>query len=131
LQNLFWLLIAWVLLSTLWRKVRVYRVERLAARASASGDVRATADAIAALGDALRPDAFDAAVGRLWRGETRPLAVALVRLAAPTIGPAFVTQYWIREGLEHEPDAAGHHFDEAFLADIYAPPVPQPCTSYG
>ena len=131
MQYLFWLLIAWVLLAALWRKARVYAVERLAARALVDGDVRPVVEAVGSLGEALRPDAFDAAVGHLWRRGARPLAVALVRQCAPLIGPAFATQFWIREGLEHAPEAARDHFDDDFLEAIYEPPVRQACATYG
>lgn|GEM_PF-2608006 len=131
MQTFFWAFLALVIVSTLWRKWRVFNVGRAALTAARTGDVRPVAAAIAELGPTMRADGFDRAVTDLWRGGHRPLAVRVVRAAAEHVGPVFATQFWIRESLEHEPTLAEELFDADFMSAVYEPPVQQPCGSYG
>ncbi|PKN57505.1 MAG: hypothetical protein CVU56_10925 [Deltaproteobacteria bacterium HGW-Deltaproteobacteria-14] len=131
MQTFFWAFLGLVILSTLWRKYRVFSVGRLALTAARTGDVAPVADAIGDLAPTMRADGFDRAVTDLWRGGARPVAVRLIRAAAGHVGPAFTTQFWIRESLEQESDLANDLFDAPFLTAVYEPPVQQPCASYG
>ena len=131
MQTFFWAFIAMIMTATLWRKWRIFTVAQLAQAAARTGDVTLVARGIGELAPTLRADAFDRAVTDLWRSGARPLAVRLVRSAAQHVGPAFTTQFWIREGLEHEPALAGDLFDDDFMAAVYEPPVAQACGSYG
>lgn len=130
-QTFFWAFLALVILSTFWRKWRVFNVGRAALGAARTGDVAPVAAAIADLGPTMRADGFDRAVTDLWRAGHKPLAVRVIRAAAEVVGPTFTTQFWIRESLEHEPALAGELFDDFFMGAIYEPPVQQPCASYG
>ena len=78
-----------------------------------------------------QPNAYNVAIRSIWDAYQRPLACELVRELGSRHPSARITQYWIKQALEVEPEAARRILGEEFLNDVYRPEVARQCGSFG
>lgn len=122
-----WLLgLALVLAAWAWSRLRV--------------DVLALADTAARTGDASpvlhalrKSDAteYHRVMRRLWDGYHREVAVAVAMDLARRHQEAPVSQFWLKQYIQNEPEIASAHLDDAFMAAFFDPAVAAKCGSFG
>jgi len=116
-------LVAVLLIAVLWPSRRA----RLIARARKTRDIAPLVALLDATTASQRATAYNTVVKQVWDAYDRPLAAELVRAMARVERDAFITQYWIRQILEVEPELAEQSFDEDFLHSYYQPAIAAQC----
>jgi hypothetical protein len=106
-------------------------LDQVTAQTLASGDIGPLVAHIDQLPRGAQENAYNRAVVRIWDGYERPLAIAVIRAMAERLGETWIAQYWIRQALEVEPEAARDLLDERFLIEHYRPEVARQCGSFG
>ena len=99
--------------------------------AISTADVKPVAEHVDGVPLASRHTAFDQAMRNLWERYERGLAARLARATAKPIATALVTQYWIKQILEVEPDVGREVFDDGFLEEVYHPDIAARCGRFG
>lgn len=126
-----WLILATVAVAGVMLVLRQPATARLAERAITTGDLEPLVDHVAQEPESTRPTVFDQATRTLWDRFERPLAARFVRQSAEFVATATITQYWIRQMLEVEPDIANDTFDSGFLGQMYDPELAARCGKKG
>ena len=126
-----WIFIGLVTVAMLAARMRRSGINELTARTLSSGDIGPLVEHISRLPRAAQENAYNLAVVRIWDRFERPLAIEVIRAMAERIGETWIAQYWIRQALEVEPEAARELLDERFLIQHYRPEVAQKCGSFG
>ncbi len=106
-------------------------VTRLVDQAVAAKDPGCLVEHLATVPEPSRPTNFDQAVRGLWDIYERRLAARLVHGAADLVAGATITQYWIRQIMEVEPEVSKEVFDDPFLERLYRPEVAARCGKMG
>ena len=106
-------------------------IGRLVDRTLATGDPSDLVEHLSRQPETTRPTAFDQAVRNLWDRYERAMAARVVRAGAGLVAGASITQYWIRQILEVEPEVSRREFDDDFLETYYQPEVAARCGKMG
>lgn len=88
-------------------------------------------EALRLLRGAKQPDAYNRAIRRLWDAYERDLAAALVRKLAEHQPNERITQYWLDQVQQVEPELAQKMFEKGFLERYFRPEVAARCGSFG
>ncbi len=126
-----WTLAAIVVFAAIAWSRRAPSPASLARRVMKGADTSLVVMALSELPEAQRPTAFDQAVRTLWDAYRRGLAARVVHDGAPWVAAAPITQYWIRQVLEVEPEIAKEHFPDDFLKAMYDPDRAARCGKFG
>jgi hypothetical protein len=105
-------------------------LSRALKHARKTGEVADLAEVIATSPDKGQATRWDHAINSLWQGYSREAATLLV-VEAATRSDADIVQYWIGQILQVEPEFAGQHFSEDFLAEHFEPEVASRCGRKG
>jgi hypothetical protein len=103
----------------------------LARQAAESQDLAPILEAAAALSPTARSALFHDTISFLWRNWQRPLAARLVREYVSQCPDEKLCQYWLKQVLEVEPQAARDTFDQPFLTRFFRPEVAKSCGQGG
>lgn len=128
--------LAWVLLSVAalaawaWLAGRSDPV-RLADRAATTGDAGPLLARLHRVRAGEQPTEYHRVLKRLWDGYHREVGVAVAMDLATSHREAPVAQYWLKRFLDHEPEIAQRHLDDAFLEAFYDAGVAAKCGSFG
>lgn len=106
-------------------------VSKATAQARSSRDLSPLIALLESVPENRRATCYDQAVKQLWSAYERPLAAQLVRAMAPKTSADKISQYWIRQVLEVEPELARETFDDSFLSSFYVPEVAAQCGKVG
>lgn len=131
MTTIVWLLLGLIVAVVVLRGMAGTAFERRTRAAIAARDVAGLVAVINGRPAAAQPTALNQIVRRLWEAYERPLAARLVREMALGLGSASITQYWIKQVIEVEPQVADEVFDPDFLADHYRPDVARTCGAVG
>ena len=100
-------------------------------RAVEDKDEAAVITTISNLRESAQPDAFNHAIKRLWDDYERELAARLVRELASRHPRELISQYWLDQLQNVEPEIAKRVLDKQFIRDHYRPDVAARCGSFG
>jgi hypothetical protein len=106
-------------------------LDRLVARAVASGELGELQRSIEKRREGAQPAAYNYAIRRLWDAYHRELAARLARELARNFGTVPISQYWLQQVLQVEPAIASQQFDKEFLATYFVPEVAARCGKAG
>ena len=104
---------------------------RATSKAISSGDIAPLVKRIEGESDANRATCFNKVVKAMWNSYERPLAAAFIRAIGPLVAGAHITQYWLKQVIEIEPELAKETFDDEFLHSYYRPEVAAQCGKAG
>lgn len=130
MSSVAWIVAAAVLAWWAWTWLRPDPV-KLADRAVRTGRLDPVLAALHRVRPAGQATEYHRVLRRLWDGYHREEAVHVAKDLARLHREAPVAQYWLRQFLEHEPDIAKEHLDDAFLQVSYDPAVAAKCGSFG
>ena len=119
------------LVVLMWLARRGPSPAALAHKAAESQDLAPLLEAAAALPPAARSAFFHDAISYLWKNWQRPLAAHLAREYVSQCPDEKLCQYWLKQILEVEPQAARDAFDQAFLSRFFRPEVAKQCGGGG
>ena len=119
-----------VLALVVWRFMIPSLAGPLAA-ARKQGNISPIVEAIERLGVGARPTAYNHAIKQLWDSYERSLAIELVRELAERHSSALITQYWLKQVLEVEPQLAHEKMTQEFYRLHFQPEVAASCGPVG
>lgn len=124
-----WIIIGATLLLAVWTWGWI--ANRPLRDALAKGDAQQIIAAIDRRSTAQQIHTYHRTIRMLWDGYQRETAIAVIRGMATRHDAEKITQYWLHQAIEIEPQLSLAGLEDAFLADHYRPEVAATCGSYG
>lgn len=125
------LILAGIALLVIVARMMAPSVDRAVDRALETKQLDGLEEALRLVRPSRQPDAYNRAIRRLWDAYERELAAALVRKLAEHHPEQRITQYWLDQVQQVEPELARRMFEDAFLSKYFRPEVAARCGSFG
>lgn len=106
-------------------------MERAVGRALKAQNATPLLEHIEALAPDAQPNMYHRAIGRLWSGHERNMAVEVIRHLVVNHPDEKISQYWLNQVLTVEQRLARENFTEDFLSRYFNPKVASQCGPAG
>ena len=126
-----WIGLGALILGYVAFRVLAPSVDGLADKAAREGDLEPLLDAIRKKPESSQPTEYNHAIRRLWDGYHRELAIELLRDLAKNYGTARITQYWLKQVQQVEPQLTLDKLGKEFLETYYLPDLAAQCGPVG